>query len=75
VFVYEAGPCGFALYRPLTARGHDCWVVAPSNTARRVRDRIKTDRRNSLKLAAELGCAEAADRQRQVVAACGLIVD
>src|SRR5258706_822209 len=31
--------------------GHQCWVVAPSNTPRRVRDRIKTDRRDSLKLA------------------------
>jgi transposase len=51
VFVYEAGPCGFGIYRMLKARGHQCWVVAPSNTPRRVRDRIKTDRRHSLKLA------------------------
>ncbi len=51
VFVYEAGPCGFGIYRALRARGHDCWVVAPSNTPRRVRDRIKTDRRDSVKLA------------------------
>src|SRR5512134_1697072 len=51
VFVYEAGPCGFAIYRMLSARGHTCWVVAPSNTPRRVRDRIKTDRRDCLKLA------------------------
>ena len=28
-----------------------CWVVAPSETPRRGRDRIKTDRRDSLKLA------------------------
>ena len=51
VFVYEAGPCGFGIYRMLTARRHECWVVAPSNTPRRVRDRIKTDRRDCLKLA------------------------
>ncbi len=51
VFVYEAGPCGFGIYRMLRARGHECWVVTPSNTPRRVRDRIKTDRRDSLKLA------------------------
>jgi transposase len=51
VFVYEAGSCGFALYRYLIARKHECWVVAPSNTPRRVRDRIKTDRRDSMKLA------------------------
>ena len=51
VFVYEAGPCGYTIYRWLVARGHACWVVAPSNTPRRVRDRIKTDRRDCLKLA------------------------
>jgi transposase len=51
VFVYEAGPCGFGIYRMLKARGHECWVVAPSNTPRRVRDRVKTDWRDSLKLA------------------------
>jgi transposase len=51
VFVYEAGPCGFGIHRMLVARRHECWVVAPSNTPRRVRDRIKTDRRDCLKLA------------------------
>jgi hypothetical protein len=30
VFVYEAGPCGYWLYRYLTQKGYDCWVVAPS---------------------------------------------
>src|SRR5215475_3493929 len=30
VFVYEAGPCGYGLYRSLTKKGHACWVVAPS---------------------------------------------
>ena len=39
VFVYEAGPCGFGIYRMLATRRHACWVVAPSNTPRRVRDR------------------------------------
>ena len=37
VLVYKAGPCGFGIYRSLKARGHECWVVAPSNTPRRVR--------------------------------------
>ena len=27
VFVYEAGPCGYWLYRYLTKKGHVCWVV------------------------------------------------
>lgn len=29
VFVYEAGPCGFGIYRPLRRRGHECRVVSP----------------------------------------------
>ncbi len=29
-FCYEAGPCGYELYRYLVSEGHDCWVVAPS---------------------------------------------
>ena len=50
VFVYEAGPCGFGIYRWLRSRGHECWVVAPSMTPRQASDRIKTDRRDCLKL-------------------------
>ena len=30
VFVYEAGPCGYWLYRDLTNKDYVCWVVAPS---------------------------------------------
>ena len=30
VFVYEAGPCGYWLYRYLLNKGYVCWVVAPS---------------------------------------------
>jgi hypothetical protein len=51
VFVYEAGPCGFGIYRLLRARGHDCWVVSPGLTPRSNADRVKTDRRDCLKLA------------------------
>jgi len=29
VFVYEAGPCGFWLYRRLKAQGLECMVVSP----------------------------------------------
>jgi transposase len=29
-FVYEAGPCGYWLYRSLTKKQLTCWVVAPS---------------------------------------------
>jgi transposase len=51
VFVYEAGPCGFWLYRRLRAQGLECMVVSPSKTPRNTADRIKTDRRDAMKLA------------------------
>jgi transposase len=50
-FCYEAGPCGYGIQRQLTALGHDCVVVAPSLIPRRPGDRIKTDRRDAIKLA------------------------
>jgi transposase len=50
-FVYEAGPCGFGIYRHLTKRGEQCMVVSPSMTPKRSGDRVKTDRRDSLALA------------------------
>jgi len=34
VFVYEAGPCGFWLYRRLSGQGLRCMVVSPSMTPR-----------------------------------------
>ena len=48
---YEAGPCGFALERYLTAQGVTCDVIAPSLIPRRAGDRIKTDRRDARQLA------------------------
>jgi transposase len=48
---YEAGPCGFALHRALTAAGFPCDVIAPSLIPRRSGDRIKTDRRDARQLA------------------------
>lgn len=44
-FCYEASPCGYGLYRELTALGHACGVVAPSLIPRRPGDRVQTDRR------------------------------
>jgi len=49
-FLYEAGPCGYAVYRYLTAKGFDCTVCAPSLIARKPGDRVKTDRRDAQKL-------------------------
>src|SRR6266540_1778063 len=51
VFVYEAGPCGYGLYRYLTTKGHRCWVVAPSFIPKKAGDRVKTDRRDPMQLA------------------------
>jgi transposase len=51
VFVYEAGPCGYWLYRYLTKQGHLCWVVAPSLIPKKAGDRVKTDRRDAVQLA------------------------
>lgn len=50
-FCYEAGGCGYGIYRPLTEMGHGCLVAAPTLIARKPGDRIKTDRRDSQMLA------------------------
>lgn len=50
-FAYEAGPCGYGLYRQLRDWGHGCLVAAPSLIPRRPGDRIKTDRRDAQTLA------------------------
>ncbi len=54
VFCYEAGPCGYGLYRQLLALGHDCQVVAPSLIPKKPGERVKTDRRDACKLAGSL---------------------
>ena len=50
-FCYEAGCCGYVIHRQLESLGHTCAVVAPSRIPRKPGDRIKTDRRDSEKLA------------------------
>jgi transposase len=50
-FCYEAGPCGYGIQRRLSARGHECVVVAPSLIPKRAGDRVKTDRRDAASLA------------------------
>lgn len=50
-FCYEAGPCGYGIQRQLTALGQDCVVVAPSLVPCKPGERIKTDRRDAVKLA------------------------
>ena len=50
-FVYEAGPCGYAIYRHLTKNGYPCKVIAPSLTPKKAGDRIKNDTRDATTLA------------------------
>ena len=51
VFVCEAGPCGYWLYRSRTPTGHVCWVVAPSLLPTKPGEGAKITRRDALKLA------------------------
>ena len=53
LFCYEAGPCGYGLYRRLLSLGQDCEVVAAPKS-----ERIKTDRRDALQLARLLRAGE-----------------
>lgn len=48
---YEAGPTGFGLARACEAAGVPCLVAAPSKIARAPGERVKTDRRDALRLA------------------------
>jgi transposase len=48
---YEAGPAGFNLYDDLTADGIECIVVPPSLLPVESGNRVKTDKRDSRKLA------------------------
>ena len=49
-FCYEAGPCGYEIYRQISQLGHHCSVVAPSLIPTKPGERVKTDRRDSEKL-------------------------
>lgn len=48
---YEAGPTGYVLYWQLHVLGVKCEVVAPTLVPVKAGDRVKTDRRDALKLA------------------------
>jgi transposase len=53
---YEAGPCGYALQRPVPTARVSCDVVAPALIPRKPGERVKTNRRDARTLA-ELGRA------------------
>ena len=48
---YEAGPTGYVVYWQLTELGVHCDVMAPTLVPVKTGDRVKTDRRDALKLA------------------------
>ena len=48
---YEAGPCGYGLYREMKKAGIHCVVIAPSLVPVQSGNRVKTDQRDAKKLA------------------------
>jgi transposase len=51
---YEAGPSGYELHRLLASMGVACEVIAPSLVPKGASDRVKTDRRDAVRLALAL---------------------
>src|SRR5947209_8682152 len=56
--VYEAGPTGYGLARRALVEGIELGVCAPSKTERPPADRIKTDKRDAIRLARLLAAGE-----------------
>lgn len=56
--VYEAGPCGYAIYRRLSAMKIVCRVVAPSRIPKRAGERMMNDTRDAITLARLLRSGE-----------------
>jgi hypothetical protein len=56
--VYEAGPTGYGLARRARAEGIELGVSAPSKTERPPADRVKTDKRDAIRLARLLAAGE-----------------
>lgn len=47
---YEAGPCGYVIYRQLKKMKIECMVVAPSLIPKKPGARVKTDRKDAIML-------------------------
>jgi transposase len=56
--VYEAGPTGYGLARRARAEGVELVVCAPGRTDRAPSDRVKTDKRDAIRLARRLAAGE-----------------
>ena len=59
-FCYEAGPTGYGLSRLLKSLGYECLEVAPSLVPKKAGDRVKTNRRDAVRLAKLLRAGELA---------------
>ena len=59
---YEAGPCGYGLYRKMKDAGIACVVIAPSLVPTQGGRRVKTDRRDAKGLAHFLRSGDLVDR-------------
>ncbi|MFC5652282.1 transposase [Paenibacillus solisilvae] len=55
---YEAGSSGYGIYRLLLSMDIECIVVAPTLIPKRSGDRVKTDKRDAIRLAQLLRAAE-----------------
>ena len=71
-FCYEAGPCGYGIYRQISDMGYRCDVVAPSLIPKKAGDRVKTDRRDAVTLtrlyrAGELTAVWVPDEEQEAV--------
>ena len=58
LLAHASGACGFELYRRITDVGALCIVIAPASLPKKANDRIKTDRRDAVKLAMGLRSGE-----------------
>lgn len=71
-FCYEAGPCGYEIYRQLKQLGCNCQIIAPSLIPKKPGARVKTDRRDSetlarLHRAGELTATWVPDREQEAM--------
>jgi transposase len=58
LWCYEAGPCGYDIYRRINALEQDCQVIASALIPMKAADRVKTDRRDAIMLARLLRAGE-----------------
>jgi transposase len=81
---YEAGPSGYELRRLITSMGVACEVIAPSLVPKGASDRVKTDRRDAVRLALALRAgmltpvrvpSPSEEAVRDLVRACGDLLD